>query len=48
MNFRRLLPFIDWLTRYERSWLSLDLVAGITLAAYASLAGLRPGVFRDC
>jgi high affinity sulfate transporter 1 len=42
------LPALGWLRRYHASWLPLDLVAGITLAAYllpaaladASLAGL--------
>jgi high affinity sulfate transporter 1 len=44
------LPPLEWLPRYERSWLTKDAVAGITLAAYAipvslayaSLAGLPP------
>jgi high affinity sulfate transporter 1 len=44
------LPPLDWLPRYERTWLPKDAVAGITLAAYAipvslayaSLAGLPP------
>src|SRR3954470_17784878 len=43
-------PPIEWLPRYQSSWLPLDLIAGITLAAYAipvslayaSLAGLPP------
>ena len=43
-------PPAQWLPRYERSWLRHDVVAGITLAAYAipvslayaSLAGLPP------
>jgi SulP family sulfate permease len=47
---RRLIPAIEWLSRYERGWLRADLAAGITLAAYllpaalgdASLAGLPP------
>ncbi len=46
----RWLPASRWLRDYDRSWLSTDLVAGITLAAYmmpagigdASLAGLPP------
>jgi sulfate permease, SulP family len=45
-----ILPLLDWLPRYQPSWLKNDLVAGITLAAYAipvslayaSLAGLPP------
>lgn len=44
------LPAVDWLRRYDRTWLRADVVAGITLAAYlipaalgdASLANLRP------
>lgn len=44
------LPFLDWLPKYEKSFFRADLVAGITLAAYAipvavaysSLAGLPP------
>jgi SulP family sulfate permease len=44
------LPPLDWLPQYERSWLTCDVVAGITLAAYAipvslayaTLAGLPP------
>jgi high affinity sulfate transporter 1 len=45
-----LLPPLGWLPQYEPSWLPADVVAGITLAAYAipvsmayaSLAGLPP------
>ena len=45
-----LFPPAQWLPRYQRSWLRHDIVAGITLAAYAipvslayaSLAGLPP------
>jgi high affinity sulfate transporter 1 len=44
------LPALTWLPLYERSWLRSDLIAGITLAAYAipvslayaSLAGVPP------
>jgi SulP family sulfate permease len=32
--WRRLLPGLDSLTRYERAWLRGDLLAGITVAAY--------------
>jgi high affinity sulfate transporter 1 len=47
-----MLPPAQWLTTYEARWLPADLVAGITLAAYAipvslayaSLAGLPPQV----
>jgi SulP family sulfate permease len=34
------IPAIDWLKRYDRSWLRGDMVAGITLAAYLLPAGL--------
>ncbi len=27
----RLFPILDWLPRYQRSWLRLDLIAGITM-----------------
>src|SRR6201988_5289679 len=45
-----LLPILKWLPQYDRAWLRFDVVAGITLAAYAipvslayaSLAGLPP------
>src|SRR5687767_4907120 len=48
MHIREILPICGWLPSYERSSLRPDLVAGITLAAfaipvslaYASLAGL--------
>ncbi len=44
------LPPLEWLPRYEKTWLPQDAVAGVTLAAYAipvslayaSLAGLPP------
>jgi high affinity sulfate transporter 1 len=44
------LPPLEWLARYEASWLPKDAIAGITLAAYAipvslayaSLAGVPP------
>src|SRR5262245_37972056 len=44
------LPALNWLSKYDTSWLRPDLVAGLTLAAYllpagigdASLAGLAP------
>jgi sulfate permease, SulP family len=49
-TFAALLPLLDWLPRYRPSWLKNDVIAGITLAAYAipvslayaSLAGLPP------
>lgn len=51
-----LVPICQWLPRYERSWLRFDLIAGITLAAYAipvslayaSLAGLPPQMGLYC
>ncbi|WP_273836683.1 SulP family inorganic anion transporter [Halococcus sp. PRR34] len=44
------LPMMEWLPEYDQSWIRLDIVAGITVAAavipeslaYASLAGLPP------
>ncbi len=44
----RVLPIVNWLPRYQRSWLRPDLIAGITVAAlvvpkalgYASIAGV--------
>ena len=44
----RAVPIIDWLPRYERVWLSRDLIAGLTVwavlipesIAYASIAGV--------
>ncbi len=46
----QLIPIIDWLPSYQTAWLWPDLIAGITLAAYAvpvamayaTLAGLSP------
>jgi high affinity sulfate transporter 1 len=48
MNHTSLIPARDWLAHYSRSWLSADLIAGVTASAvilpqamaYASLAGL--------
>jgi len=48
--WKGILPARQWLPTYQRSWLRIDIIAGITLAAYllpaalgdASLAGLRP------
>ena len=47
---RRFLPFLQWLPNYKKSWLSNDLVAGLTVGvilipqgmAYAMIAGLPP------
>lgn len=49
-NWRSLFPAAQWLSGYESGWLKADLVAGLTLAAYAipvsmayaTLAGLPP------
>ena len=38
------LPPTRWLPEYRAAWLFGDIVAGVTLAAYASLAGLPPQV----
>jgi high affinity sulfate transporter 1 len=51
-----ILPPLGWLPQYEPSWLTHDLVAGVTLAAYAipvslayaTLAGLPPYVGIYC
>jgi len=55
-RIRSALPIIVWLPQYQRSWLRPDLVAGLTLAAYAvpvsvayaSLAGLPPQAGLYC
>jgi len=52
LGWKALFPPARWLPTYERSWLRADVVAGITLAAYAipvslayaGLAGLPPQV----
>ena len=44
------LPIIDWLATYDRSWLRLDVIAGLTVVAllvpegmaYAEIAGMPP------
>jgi high affinity sulfate transporter 1 len=44
------LPILNWLTRYSRAWLRVDLIAGVTVAAlvvpegiaYAQLAAMPP------
>jgi len=49
-GWRSLLPLLRWLSGYQPAWLKSDIVAGITLAAYAipvsmayaSLAGMPP------
>ncbi len=50
MTLRSIFPPAQWLREYDRSWLPKDLIAGITLAAYAvpvslayaTLAGMPP------
>jgi len=50
------IPIIDWLPRYQLAWLWPDLIAGVTLAAYAvpvaiayaTLAGLTPQAGLYC
>ena len=50
------LPIADWLPRYQPIWLRPDLLAGVTLAAYAvpvslayaGLAGLPPEMGLYC
>jgi sulfate permease, SulP family len=52
----QMIPIIDWLPRYQIAWLWPDLIAGITLAAYAvpvamayaTLAGLTPQAGLYC
>jgi high affinity sulfate transporter 1 len=52
LGWRRYLPPLNWLAHYQFSWLTSDVVAGVTLAAYAipvalayaTLAGLPPEV----
>src|SRR5437773_9925483 len=39
-SLARLMPALNWLRTYERSWLRSDVFAGITLAAYLLPAGL--------
>lgn len=49
-SWRSALPITEWLPQYKRSFLRWDIIAGITLAAYAvpvslayaTLAGLPP------
>jgi SulP family sulfate permease len=50
MKISRFVPIVSWLPRYDRSWLSVDVIAGLTLwglvvpeaMAYAGIAGLPP------
>lgn len=47
---KRFIPILSWLPRYDRSWLTVDIIAGLTLwglvvpeaMAYAGIAGLPP------
>jgi high affinity sulfate transporter 1 len=47
---RRYIPILSWLPRYDRAWLAVDVIAGLTLwglvvpeaMAYAGIAGLPP------
>ena len=49
-GIRRFIPILFWLPRYDRSWLTVDIIAGLTLwglvvpegMAYAGIAGLPP------
>ena len=55
-RLRRLVPILDWLPQYQGAWLRNDVVAGVTLAAYAipvslayaALAGLPPNFGIYC
>lgn len=50
MNFKSILPILDWLPNYKKEWLKNDVFAGITVGvmlipqgiAYALIAGLPP------
>lgn len=50
IGIRRFLPILSWLPGYDRSWLAVDIIAGLTLwglvvpeaMAYAGIAGLPP------
>src|SRR5690349_7378469 len=56
MRTKSVLPILNWLPSYQRAWQRPDLVAGITLAAYAipvslayaSLAGVPPQMGLYC
>jgi SulP family sulfate permease len=49
-GLRRYLPILEWLPAYDRSWLAIDIIGGLTLwglvvpegMAYAGIAGLPP------
>ena len=50
MNIKKIIPILEWLPNYEKSFLKGDLIAGITVGiilipqgiAYALIAGLPP------
>ena len=50
MNIKKIIPILEWLPNYEKSFLKGDLIAGITVAivgisssmAYAAIAGVNP------
>ena len=50
MNYRSVLPILDWLPNYKKAWLRHDINAGLTVGvilvpqgiAYAMIAGLPP------
>ena len=50
VGITRFIPILSWLPRYDRAWLSFDIIAGLTLwglvvpeaMAYAGIAGLPP------
>jgi len=50
MNFKSILPILDWLPNYKKEWLKGDVFAGLTVGvmlipqgiAYALIAGLPP------
>jgi SulP family sulfate permease len=50
MKISRYVPIVSWLPHYDRSWLAVDVIAGLTLwglvvpeaMAYAGIAGLPP------
>ena len=52
MNFKSILPVLDWLPNYKKEWLKGDIGAGLTIGvmlipqgmAYASIAGM-PAVY---
>jgi len=49
-GIKRFIPILSWLPNYDRSWLTIDIIAGLTLwglavpeaMAYAGIAGLPP------